>query len=401
MTSRRVGQFRRGLALVYVTVAMIAMLAVGSLALDYAHVQNVKTELRRCADAAARAAIQAIPSGITATQNAAVSVAASNLADGSAVVLDPATTGANADIEFGTWSAAGRTFTVLSGAARSTANAIRVTTRRTTARSTAVQLTLASMVGVSSCDVSAVAVALTTSRDPGITGINSIAIHQSLFVASYNSSTTTSPSTTTYSGNGMLASNGTIGSGAAGSTNVLNGTAIVGSGGSVNSSLDVSTTTSLSTTVPTPADPAFTPVTNPGGVSATPNVSGSVTWPAGTYYFTSFTMSNTATLNFSGPAIIYLNGNATIGDADSIYAYNSIPSNLMFYQATGKTFTCHDRDNLIMCYQGPGATWTSHDDLYFCGSLVAGSLTFHDRCDVFYDEALGPGTSVTVISLVK
>jgi hypothetical protein len=388
------------LALVYVTVAMVAMFAVGSLALDYAHVQNVKTELRRCADASARAAIQAIPLGITATQNAAVSVAASNTADGSAVVLDPSTTGSNADIEFGTWSTSARTFTVLSGTARSSANAIRVTTRRTTARSTAVQLALASLVGVNTCDVSAVAIALTTSRDPGITGINSIAIHANLLVASYNSSVTTSPTPATSSGNGMLASNGTIGSGAV-SGNTLSGTAIVGSGGSVNSNLTASSTTSLSSTIPTPADPTFTPVTNPGGVSATPSVSGSVTWPGGTYYFTSLTMSNNATINFSDAAVVYLNGNATLNDYDSIYAYNSIPANLTVYQATGKSFTCHDHDNLIMCYQGGGASFTAHDDFFFAGSLVAQTLTFHDRCDVYYDESLGPGTSTTVISLVK
>jgi len=48
----------------------------------------VKTELRRCADAAARAAVQALTSGVTASQDAAVATAALNTANGSAVVLD-------------------------------------------------------------------------------------------------------------------------------------------------------------------------------------------------------------------------------------------------------------------------------------------------------------------------
>jgi Flp pilus assembly protein TadG len=51
---------RTGSALIYVTVAMVAMCAVGSLAMDYGRAQVVKTELTRAADAAALAALQAI-----------------------------------------------------------------------------------------------------------------------------------------------------------------------------------------------------------------------------------------------------------------------------------------------------------------------------------------------------
>src|SRR5690348_17341133 len=116
---------RHGLALVYTAVLVTAICAVGSLAVDFGRAEMVKTELARCADASARAAVASISGGVSAAQTAAVTTAASNMADGYAVVLDPNTSGANADIEFGTWSSSARTFTVLSGASRSSANAIR------------------------------------------------------------------------------------------------------------------------------------------------------------------------------------------------------------------------------------------------------------------------------------
>src|SRR4051812_19783749 len=102
---------RTGLALIYVTLVMIVIFAVGSLALDLARVQMVKTELQRAADASARAAVNVLSSGVAAAQNAAVTVAGQNLADSAAVVLDPNTTGVNADIEFGTWDGVAKTFT--------------------------------------------------------------------------------------------------------------------------------------------------------------------------------------------------------------------------------------------------------------------------------------------------
>ena len=73
----------------------------------------------------------------------------------------------------------------------------------------------------------------------------------------------------------------------------------------------------------------------------------------------------------------------------------------MIYQVTGKTFSVHDNDSLILDYQGPGDNFTAHDNLYFCGSIISNVLTFHDNDSVFYDEAQGPGTSTNSISMVK
>src|SRR4051794_19052831 len=102
-TSQNHRSRRRGVALIYVMVMMTVLIAFASLGADYARVQLAKTELQRAADAAARAAAQAMPNGSAAVYTAAAAVARDNLVDGSdptgnAVALQ------NADVEWGIWN---------------------------------------------------------------------------------------------------------------------------------------------------------------------------------------------------------------------------------------------------------------------------------------------------------
>ena len=163
MAQQRLKQ-SRGSVLVYVIVMMTALTGFASLAVDYARVQLVKTELLRAADAAARAAASQLANGVTATQNAAVTWGGYNLADTTSVVIDPTN-----DVDFGTWDTSARTFTVLTGAARTSANAVRVTARRTLARGTGVKLWFGQVIGQSSCDTTSSAIAYSgTSRSTAL-----------------------------------------------------------------------------------------------------------------------------------------------------------------------------------------------------------------------------------------
>jgi hypothetical protein len=134
---------RPGVSLIYLTVSMTTLIAFVSLGADYARVQLVKTELLRAADAAARYAAMALPNGKSAVRANAIAAAAQNMADGTPVVLT------NADIEFGTWNATTKTFTVTSS---SSATAIRVTAMRSASRGTAVPLVFAGILGRSACE---------------------------------------------------------------------------------------------------------------------------------------------------------------------------------------------------------------------------------------------------------
>ena len=125
-----------------------------SLGVDWGHVQLTKTQLLQAADAAARAAAVQLTNGVTATQNAAVLWGGYSQADGTSVVIDPVN-----DVDFGTWDTSARTFVVLSGAARTNANSVRVWARRTAVRSTAIKLTFGAVIGINTCDANTSAIA--------------------------------------------------------------------------------------------------------------------------------------------------------------------------------------------------------------------------------------------------
>jgi len=91
---------RRAASLVYLSVALVALSGIVSLAVDLGRVRWVKAELQLEADAAYRHAVSHLGDGVTGASLAAVDAADDNRADGTAVALD-----ATQDVEFGTWDA--------------------------------------------------------------------------------------------------------------------------------------------------------------------------------------------------------------------------------------------------------------------------------------------------------
>jgi hypothetical protein len=139
---------RRGMALVYVIVAMMAMVGFCSLAVDFGRVETAKTALRSTADAVAMYAVQGISDGTYVAR--AIQAGAENRVDGSPVVVQ------SGDVTLGTWTLPDGPFS----AGGSSPNAIQVKLYRTKARGTAIPLTFAALVGQSSCNVTATAIAL-------------------------------------------------------------------------------------------------------------------------------------------------------------------------------------------------------------------------------------------------
>jgi hypothetical protein len=123
-----------------------------SFAVDWGHVQLVKTELQRAADAAARYGAAGLEQSPGHARSNAIAAAADNTADGSAVTIQ------NSDVEFGSWNASTQTFTVLPPGS-SSVNAVRVTARRTSSAGNAVPLMFARVIGRNSQDVTAVSIA--------------------------------------------------------------------------------------------------------------------------------------------------------------------------------------------------------------------------------------------------
>jgi Flp pilus assembly protein TadG len=133
---------------------VVVMLLFTSLAVDWGHVQLTKIELQRAADAAARYAVAGLSTSVTTAQTNAVTAAAANTADGQSVTLSTST-----DIDFGTWDPSSHTFTVLTGTARSSATAIRITARRIAANNNGVKLIFAQVLGRRTYDLTAVSIA--------------------------------------------------------------------------------------------------------------------------------------------------------------------------------------------------------------------------------------------------
>ncbi len=132
--------------------SMVVMIGFCSFAVDFGRCQMVKTELRRGADAAARAAVANLASGTTATQNAAYNMAILNKADGSTITISKTN-----DVQFLNWVSKSN-FTVVASAAQ--ANAVRVYCRRTVTTGNPVNLMFASLLGFHSVDITTYATAL-------------------------------------------------------------------------------------------------------------------------------------------------------------------------------------------------------------------------------------------------
>jgi Flp pilus assembly protein TadG len=391
----------RGFVALWMSIGIVAVLALCSLAVDYSMVQTAKTELRSAADAAARAAAAGIATSVTQAQNNAIAIAAANSCAGTAVTI---TTN---DIDFGTWDSTLKTFTTLAGVARSNANAVRINAKRTVANGNPVRLLFGAAVGKSTCDVTASSIALVTSKTPALTALNTLNCGSGLFIASYDSSSTTTPDTTHHNNNATIACNGVIGNGASGTQGNIWNDVVLGPSGSVSTHVTYhGTKTTLGTAMATPTDPVMQHVTNPGGVSVTPSLTGTTTtWAGGTYYFTSISAAKNAILKFSGPAVVYLDGDFNGGGAGNdwveVHAYNDIPKNLTIYQSSGHNFTNHIGTVFVGQYYGPGCTFTTFDTANLYGSFTADTITLHNSCNIFYDEQLGGGTSMATYSYVK
>lgn len=397
VSTSRTRRYAAGMSVIYTLLLLGAVMGIISLGVDWGHVQLVKTELTRAADAAARYAAANIGNGITTAQDAAVSAAAENLVDGTALVLNT-----SADIEFGTWNQPTKTFSVLTGSARGSANAIRVTARRTQARGNAVRLFFAQVLGPSTCDVIAQVIAQTGAGPYPFIGLNGLTAGNNTFVGSYNSAVTTVPTPGTSSAFGSLGSNGTI---VGGSGSTVNGSIQLGPAASTSGFTINGTTVNLPAPFATPSSPTWSPVANPAGVPQNYSVTSNTTLPGGTYWLTSLSMNANRSLSFSGAATIYLNGPASFGSGDTITAYNSIPSNLMIYQLGSNDFGDNDCNALTITavLEGPNSNFKAKNNCTIYGKATFNTMTMQNNAEFYCDESLKPSgaAAASQIRMVK
>jgi Flp pilus assembly protein TadG len=179
---------RRGVAVVYVVVVLGVMLGFCSLAVDLGRVQTGKTELRRAADSAARAAIANLYTNTGPTQ-AAISIAAANKCDGSFVTLT------SSNVQVGIWDKNAKSFSTSGSADNVTKfSAVQVTT------SQSIPLLFGMVIGRSSCTVNASSVAALVSVTTPLTEY--VAAHGNPWLAGAPAGTQGSEPDDSYTNNG-------------------------------------------------------------------------------------------------------------------------------------------------------------------------------------------------------
>jgi hypothetical protein len=377
---------RRGVAIVYVIVALTAFAGFVSLAVDLGRVQLVKTQLQRVADSAARYASQGAEAGNAVTWG----VANAN----EQTVNGAAYSALNADIVIGKWVSP--TFT----AGATPTNAVKMTVGCTAARGTAVPLMFGVMIGRSTCDVNASSVAIFADNpNGGFIGLSTFTSKNNTFIGSYNSSKIKNPSHSSAGFKGAVGSNGAITSG---NNDTIQGDVLVGPSGSISGFVYSGKKITQPGGITTPTMPAWSPGTNPGSIPSSYTVSGSTTLPHGTYWFTSLTI--TGALTFDGPSTVYVNGNVDLeGD---LIAYNSVPSNLAVFQygassTFGSTAGGANNTNIIADILAPTVAMTEKNNLYYYGRGFFASIDTKNNADFYYDEAFGAAIGGKTIMTVK
>ena len=397
LASRATRLRRRGTVLVYSTVAMVAFAGFVSLAVDAGRCRMVKRQLQQAADAAALYGVTGLPQGTTAAQNNAVAAAADNTADGTSVALDR-----QADIEFGTWDSSGRTFTVLTGSAQSSANAIRVTARRTSARGNAVSLFFAQLVGQNTSDVTTSAIAALKPTGHGIVGLGGITMSGNAYTDSYDSAA--GPYTPGLGGSqGSVASNGDI-SLSGGAT--VHGDASPGPGETASGGTVTGSRLPLTTALNLPAVSAASYAASNDNSNVAPylnngsfNLSGgvAVVMPAGTYSFHDFTMSGGATLTITGPVTVYVTGKVDL--SGSAQTPSSVPANFGVRVASTSNVTLSGGADFYIDLYAPQSAVTISGGAQLSGSVVGATLTQSGGA-IHLDQSLmsGSGGSASLVN---
>lgn len=395
----------RGVAVVYVTVSLIVIFAVIALATDFGQAVLARSELQTAADAAARAAAMDLGSGPPTARASAANVAGQNTCAGEAVQLDQ-----QADVEFGTWDPSAHTFTLLSGYAESSANAVRVTAQRLATRNTGLPLTFVKFFGISTVDLRARAIATRTAGGGryGIVGIDWLVISGNGSTDSFDGSAGRY-SRNSAGSNGSVASNGDVtlsGSGQVrgdahpgASRQVYGASAVTGNTSQLSSPLSYPPTDPG--TAATVNDNGSIPsqyLTAGGGFSV--GSKGTVNLKEGTYYFKDFTLGANATLNVRGPVTIYVTGNMTLGGNTDVTS--NLAKDLKIRVLGSGTVTLSGTSELYADVYAPLARVevTSNADLY--GSVIGRTLEITGNGNIHYDESLpSPNQSGSGVTLVR
>ena len=383
---------RTGSILVLWAIVLTAIFAIAVLAVDLANLQMAQAELQISASSAAAAAALELPDE-DAAATVAVQLAESNMPPaihGDVLVAD--------DVIMGGWDEDTRTFT----AGLAPANAVSVTTRRSTSNGNPVGSIFATMFGHSEHELAASATAVVLPTLLGAVGsVGSVTFTGNVFVDSYES--TEGPyDPMTANSNGDVTSGGTV---SVGGGVMINGDV---SGSEVDSSGGATVTGETSTSRRSLDYPAVDtseialnndndtlPLYQQGNNMVSPLdgdrnfiLSGGVTYdlPAGNYYFNDLGLQGQSTLTIAGPTTIYLTGDLSTAGGQLINS-TADPKQLIIFMTNGTATINASIDWFAMLY-APNTEVNLSGSSDFFGAVVGGSVTASGSGDLHFDEDL-------------
>lgn len=393
---------RSGNVLLSTIIVLPALFGFVSLAVDYGRLIGARSELRDATDAAARHAAGGISSGPSTVRARAKESAAENRVVGTALVLT------DADIQLGMWDQNAETFTVLSGAAEATANAVRINAVRSASRGTAIPLVFAKLIGVSSSDIYARATAAvsTTEGSSGyaVVGLSEVKMENNAIVDSYNSSSgaysagiATSQAEVSSNDEFEMKNNaqvrGNAHAGPGESVEFNNHASVTGNTTSLAQEQefdDVDTSTAASSNNNSAIPAAYF---SSGSRKFELENNESYTLPAGTYYFDEFKLKNNTLLTFGGAVNIYTTGKVELENNARLTAYENRPGNVRLYvdEADVKL-----KNNVLVqaAIYAPGSKFEIENNAELSGILVANEIKLKNNSKIHADLSIsGSGGS--------
>jgi Flp pilus assembly protein TadG len=398
--NRKPMSHRRGNIVVLSAFLLVAMMAMAAFAVDLGYIADAKNELQRSADAGALAAAARLPN-----TSAAVS-AAVNCTNNNKNTITPALKAQ--DIVFGFWDRDTGTFHNPRPSGRPY-NSVKITLKRTTANGNPLNLFFGRVLGKTSTDVTATAIAY---GDRGLCGpfigIQSVTAGGDVVTDSYDS----------YDGSYVASQAGDRGSLCSDGPITINGDVSIkgdvraGEGDPVTingSSYDISGVIgNRMTELNLPAVNASSAALvndndllerywNPLGGWIDPLNNGSLDFtlvggavydmPPGTYYFRNMKLVGGATLNITGKTTIYLTGDLDREGGAIINNNTQLASNLTINMTGGTARITSDNVFYGVIYAPNTEVHYSGSADYY-GAVVAKTLNIMGDAVAHYDESL-------------
>lgn len=145
-------------------------------------------------------------------------------------------------------------------------------------------------------------------------------------------------------------------------------------------------------------DPGSTSVASSGALSLTGSTNMSL--PGGTYHFSSIDIKGTASLTFTGPATVYVDGTVSIAGSGVSTSMNT-PANLSIIATGSSTISISGSANFYGTIYAPDSTVNNNAGDFY-GAIIAYDYNHNGNGDVHYDEALanvtGPCVDVSMLS---